>query len=307
MSLTSDYLVYEKRRGGMDHDLYDWSNALKRKPIRFPDGVKLALWITPVLEFFPLTPNAEGPRAPGHMVTPFPDLRTYTTKDYGNRVGIFRILKLLDDFEVTASVVMNAAIAERYPALLREITERRFEIIAHGGDMNDVLTDSMGEDAELSRITDTLDRFASAGVRCISGWLSPGRLQSARTPDLLARAGLEYHCDWVNDDLPYAMRTGSGAILAMPFSQDLEDRKLMVDLRQPEVRYIEQVLDAANLLLGEAEHCGGRILHLPLHPYVIGQPFRIAALKELLATLTARDAVCAMTGRQIAHFWKESQ
>mgnify|MGYP006284187101 FL=1 len=131
MSLPEDYLRYPRRRYGMDHDLYAWSTLPERPKITWPGGKTLALWITPVLEFFPLTPN-DGPfRAPGHMVTPFPDLRSFTTKDYGNRVGIFRILRVLSDLGLPASLPINAALAQRYPALIAAVQEAGNEIIAH--------------------------------------------------------------------------------------------------------------------------------------------------------------------------------
>ncbi len=118
MSLPYDYLEYPKRRHGMDHDRYEWSMLRERKPVTWPGGARIALWVVPALEFFPLDQPAEPFKAPGGMVTPYPDLRHYTLRDYGSRVGIFRIMKVLDGLGIRASVAVNAAISERYPFLI---------------------------------------------------------------------------------------------------------------------------------------------------------------------------------------------
>ena len=132
----------------MDHDLYPWSNLFARKPVDWPGGAKIALWIVPALEFFPLDVKAEPFKAPGAMVTPYPDLRTYTTKDYGNRVGIYRIMRVLDEFGVKATVATNARVAERYPFLIKEATRREWEILAHGVDMNSLHYGGLDESVE---------------------------------------------------------------------------------------------------------------------------------------------------------------
>ena len=304
MSLPEDYLRYPRRRYGMDHDLYDWSALPDRAPVRWPGDADVALWITPVLEFFPLTPN-DGPfRAPGHMVTPFPDLRSFTTKDYGNRVGIFRLLDVLSEHGLPASVPMNAVLADRYPALVAAVTEADHEIIAHGWDMNHLHHGDLDEDAERRIIRATLDRLSSATGQDIAGWMSPARSESANTPRLLAEAGLRYLCDWVNDDMPYPMHTDAGPVIAMPSTQDLDDRKCMIDLGHGEDVWQQQILDAADVLQAEAQRQGGRILHVGLTPYVAGQPFRIGAVRELLADLARRPGFWPATGRQILDAWQ---
>ena len=126
MTLPEEFLEYPHRGHGMDHDLYPWSNLFARPPVRWPDEALVALWITPVLEYFPIVPNDEPFRAPGHMMIPYPDLRTYSTREYGSRVGAYRLFKALDRFNLKASVVMNAEIALRYPLLVRDVqTDQR--------------------------------------------------------------------------------------------------------------------------------------------------------------------------------------
>ena len=119
----------------MDHDWYDWTVAQGRKLVEWPGGARVALWVVPALEFFPLNQPAKPFKAPGGMVTPYPDLRHYTLRDYGNRVGIFRVMKVLDELGIKASVAVNSKVAERYPFLIEEVNRRGWEIIAYGVDM----------------------------------------------------------------------------------------------------------------------------------------------------------------------------
>lgn len=304
MSLPEDYLKYPHRSHGMDHDLYPWSNLFNRPTVHWPGDKSVALWITVALEYFPLTPN-DGPfRAPGHMVTPYPDYRTYTTRDYGNRVGVFRIMKVLDALGLKASTPMSAKIAERYPALLQAVQQRDWEIIGHGVDMNHIHYGGMDAGEEAQQIEDALVMLEKhTGVRP-SGWFSPARNESENTLKLLAEHGIDYVCDWVNDDMPYEMDTGSGSLVAMPHTMELDDRQLMVTLGQNEDTYQEQILAAFDLLRQEGKSHGGRILHLSLTPYVIGQPFRIWALRQVLETIMASGDVWSATPSEILKAWR---
>ncbi|RMF10425.1 MAG: polysaccharide deacetylase [Alphaproteobacteria bacterium] len=305
MSLPSEYLEYPKRRHGMDHDLYPWSNMFDRPPVKWPGDKPIALWITVALEFFPLTPN-DGPfRAPGHMATPYPDLRTYTTKDYGNRVGVYRIMRVLDKLGLKATAPVNAAVARRYPPLIEAVNEAGWEIIGHGVDMNSLHYGGLAEDIERAYIAETLSTLREVSGQPVRGWLSPARSESENTPRLLAEAGVDYLCDWVNDDMPYDMSTPAGRITAMPHTYELEDRHVITVLGQLEELWSEQVLDAARRLRREAEKYGGRVLHLSLTPYVIGQPFRIAILEHLLEALVAEGGIWSATGGEIHSAWRD--
>lgn len=305
MSLPEDYLKYPHRSHGMDHELYGWSNLFNRRPVTWPEDKSVALWITVALEYFPLTPN-DGPfRAPGHMVTPYPDYRTYTTRDYGNRVGVFRIMKVLDALGLRASAPMSAKIAERYPALLKAVQDRNWEIIGHGVDMNNIHYGGMDAEKEAQQIDDTLVMLEKYTGSKPAGWFSPARSESENTLKLLVEHGVSYVCDWVNDDMPYEMSTPSGPITAMPHTMELDDRQLMVTLGQNEDTYQEQILAAFDLLRSEGKSYGGRILHLSLTPYVIGQPFRIHALKAVLEKIMATGDVWSATGGEVLEVWRQ--
>ena len=307
MPLDKSYLEYPLRQHGMDHNLYPWTNMFERKPIKWPNEARVALWLVPALEFFPLVPN-DGPfRAPGHMVTPYPDYRTYTSRDYGTRVGWQRMIKVFDKHKVNVSVAMNAAIAERYPFLVGQIKERNWEIIAHGQDMNTLHYGGLEEAQEAEQIQKTVDVLRKASGQEVTGWLSPARSQSENTLHLLPKHGIEYCGDWVNDDLPYEVTTRNGSLLSLPHSNEIDDRTILVNNRHTEDMFVEQVIDAFDLLYAESDKYGGRVMPISLCPYVIGQPWRIKSLDEILSYIMGKDGVWSATGAEIAKAWREQQ
>ena len=193
MVLDDTYFDYPHRSYGMDHDWYDWSMLVDRKPVEWPDGKQLAVWINVALQYFPLNQKGEPFPPPGGMTTAYPDLRHYTLRDYGNRVGIFRILKALDRFDVRASFSMNARVAERYPYLVRRVVDRGDEIICHGWDMDTPHYGGQGRDDESAVIARSLEVLRDASGQSVEGWLSPGKSQSTNTAELLVSHGVRLH------------------------------------------------------------------------------------------------------------------
>lgn len=301
MPLDPDYLRYPMRRKGMDHDLYPAANMFEQPKVTWPGNKPVALWVTVAVEFFPLTPN-DGPfRAAGHMATPFPDFRTFTARDYGNRVAIYRMMDALAAANIPVTAFVNSALIDRTPALIDDIQASGWEIAALGEDMNNVHYGGMPADVEKRQIDACLDAWSARGITP-KGWMSPGRGQSDDTLSLLKSVGIDWTADWGNDDMPYAMNDGP---IAMPYTDELEDRKCLTALGQNEDVWTQQVIGAADLLAGEAKAHGGRILHLALTPYVIGQPFRIKFLRDVLRLLAARDDIWSATGSEICTAWQE--
>lgn len=299
MSLPSDYLDYPKRRYGMDHERYAWSMLPRRKPVRWPGGKPVALMIVPALQWFPLDMKGKPFKPPGAMVTAYPDLRHYTLRDYGNRVGIFRVMKALDRFGIRASAAVNAAVAARHPSLVTACVERGWEVMAHGLDMDHLHAEGLPLAEEQRLVEETLAILRRISGQRIRGWLSPARSESFATLDLVAAAGFDYVCDWVNDDMPYAMRTASRTLHALPLPNDIEDYTILVQNRHSEEEFTQQVCDQFDLLRREAAAQGGRILALALHPWVIGQPYRIGALERALDHVMESGEVWAATASEI--------
>ena len=290
MSLSAEFLEYPRRRHGMDQDRYGFSMLAERAPVRWPGDKPLALWINLSLEHFPLNPKGEGFKPHGSMTMPYPDLRHYTLRDYGNRVGVFRVLQALERAGLAASLAVNGELAQRYPALMQRLAATGFEWLGHGWNMDAVHHGGIDPAREEQLVADSLAALAPWAPKPIRGWLSPARSQSEQTPELIRAAGIQWCADWVNDELPYAFQTANGALQMLPLSLELEDRFIVGENLHAESEYADQVIDACDFLLEEAGRSGhGRLLALSIHPWVMGQPHRIAQLERIFTHLAGNN------------------
>lgn len=301
--LDPAYLEYPRRREGYDHDLYPWSAMHQRPPVTWPQG-SVAVWLCVSLEWFPIMPA--GPfKAPGHMQTAYPDYRHYTARDYGNRVGAWRMLEAFEKAGVKASFATNAAVAERYPDLVAAVQAGGHEIIAHSTDMNGTIDSTLPEAEERALIADAMARIEAATGARPTGWLSIARQQSWRTTDILKDEGLAYCCDWVNDELPWRFANG---LINLPLNHELSDRQIVTVQQKSADSWAESMRDAFDWLAGEAAASGGgRMLPIHLTPYIMGLPYRIGALESLLGDLAARDAAWFARGCDIVRSWENQQ
>jgi allantoinase len=288
MTLDPAYLVYPRRRRGMDHDLYRYSNLFERAPIAWPNGKTVAVPIVVSLEWFPITPQDTPFRAPGHMQTAYPDYRHYTSREYGTRVGLYRLLDAFASVGAKVSVATNAAIAERYPSVIHDIVAAGHEIVAHSTDMNGTIATGLDEPDERALIATSLDTLEHIAGARPTAWASIARSQSWNTPRLLAEAGVATMLDWVNDDLPYTMTTPAGTIVNLPLNHELSDRQIITVQQHSAESYADQIRDACTWIEGETERFGGRMLPLHITPYILGLPYRIGAFETLLAWLANR-------------------
>lgn len=286
MSLDPTYLEYAKRGLGYDHALYPYAPLPKRAPLAWPGGRRVAVWFTVSLEWFPITPSDAPFRAPGHMQTAYPDYRHYTSREYGTRVGFYRLLDAFAKVGAKVSVAVNAAIAQRYPEIIADILDAGHEIIAHSTDMNGTIASTLPVEQERALIAQSLSALEAATGQRPRGWHSIARSQSFATLDLLKEAGVDYCVDWVNDEMPFAFSNG---LVNIPLNHELSDRQIINVQQQSVDSYAQQVLDAHDWLSAEAQaQGGGRMLPLHLTPYIIGLPYRMDAFEGLLADLAAR-------------------
>ncbi|MBU3002610.1 polysaccharide deacetylase family protein [Paraglaciecola arctica] len=302
MALDKSYLEYAKRQYGMDHDRYDWSMLTDRPQVTWPSGKKLALWVNVPLQFFPLDQKGEPFKIQGGMTMPYPDLRHFSLRDYGNRVGIYRFLKAFDQYGVTPTFAMNTELAKRTPYLLNTIKERGNEVICHGMHMDALHFGGQDKQLESQLVQDSLNQLRDLTEQKVTGWLSPGRNESENTPELLAANGIEFCCDWVNDDMPYTFKTQQGNLWTMPLSNELDDAFIMLNNLHSEDSYADQIVDACDYLLKEANEQGGRILSLNIHPWMLGQPHRISALERVLEYVMSQDVWSASAGNILSAF-----
>jgi peptidoglycan/xylan/chitin deacetylase (PgdA/CDA1 family) len=304
MGLPDDYTRYPRRGPGMDHDRYDWSMLPERPKIAWPGGARVALWLVPVLEWFPMDMPAKPFLAPGGLARPYPDYWNFSHREYGNRVGVWRLFKVLDGLGLKASVAINSALAERYPVLLDETTRRGWEVIAGGVHMGKLHYGGLDREEEAAQVRECVSTLRRLSGQPVTGWLSPAKSESHATPDLVAAEGIEYLCDWINDDLPFPFKTEAGTLHSMPHSHELSDRLILQQNRHTSEEFAQQIRDQFDWLYAEAETGGGRIMAVTLHPWLSGQAHRVKPLRAALAHITAHDGVWSATGAEILEAFK---
>ncbi len=297
-----------ERRVGMDHPHYTWSPLPTRPVLRWPGQARVALCVIVNLGHTEWQPP-EGslqliPQAAGMLRRPYPDYARLTHREYGHRVGIFRVFKVLQKYGIPATVAMDALTAEHYPFLVQHCLEQGSEILGHGIATTRMLHSKMSEHDERAYIHTALTSIQGATGRTPTGWLSPEYGESIHTPGLLAAAGLRYVCDWVNDEQPYRLHTSQGELYALPILLELDDIHALWERRVPIDRY-EQMLQRAFWRLYRDGATTSRLLVLHLHPWLIGQPFRIRALDRALGAMMQCQGVWAAHGAAIIDWYQQ--
>jgi peptidoglycan/xylan/chitin deacetylase (PgdA/CDA1 family) len=289
----------------MDHGHYAWSPVVARPRLEWPHGARVAVAFVVSLGHYEADPPADAFDPPTHAsplrVIPYPDYPTVTHREYGYRVGIFRLFDLFDTYGMKATAAVDALTARRYAGLVAESRKRGWEVAAHGIGQRQALSGATTDSAERAYIRATLDALTIAGVSP-TGWLGAEQSESARTPTLLAEAGLRYVGDWANDDQPYFIGPGD-ALVSLPVMRDLGDVDLHWRRRVAIPRWSALVREAFDTLYRDGQE-SGRVLTLPLHPWCIGQPFRVKYLEEVLAHVRAHDAVWLTTAAEIAAWYR---
>ncbi|MBI2292370.1 MAG: polysaccharide deacetylase family protein [Betaproteobacteria bacterium] len=307
MPVERSYAFPELQKG-MDHDHYDWSplNATRAK-IEWPNQARVALCVIVTLEHAEWKQPPDSYQVPnlagGYGWGPFPDVTAWSHREYGHRVGIFRVLDVLEKHGIKPTIAMDALTATHYPFLVRHCLKRGCEIIAHGISVNRMITSRMSEAEEREYIRTSIDAVTRATGKQPIGWLGPESGESARTPQLLAQAGLRYVCDWGNDEQPYRMKVPEGELHALPVSLPLDDINALWDRHVEIDRYEAMIRETFETLHRDGER-NGRLLVLNLHPFLIGQPFRIGCLDAALDYIVKHDGMWAATGSEIIEWYR---
>ena len=297
-----------ERRYGMDHEHYDWSPMSTRGRLHWPEQARVALCVLVNLEHMEWAPPEGSFQSPflsgGLAPRPQPDYARMSHRDYGHRVGIFRVLDVLEKHGIPPTVAMDALTAEHYPYLVRHCQERGCEIVGHGISASQMITSKMTEQEERQYIHTSIEALSRATGTAPLGWFGPEYGESARTPQLLAEAGIRYVCDWANDEQPYRMKTTQGELFSLPIMLELDDVHALWDRRVPIDRYGELLRESFDTLYQDGAR-NGRLLVLHLHPWLIGQPFRIGYLDAALGAMRRRQGVWAAQGSAIADWFRQ--
>ena len=295
-----------ERRFGMDHDHYDWSPFTKRGVLRWPESARVALCVVVNLERFewqaPEGSFQSAALSGGTGPKPFPDYMRLSHRDYGHRVGIFRVLDVLEKYGIKPTVAVDALTAEHYPYLVNHCLQRGREIIGHGISVSQMITSDMSEQQEREYIRDSVEALKRTTGVAPAGWLGAEYGESARTPQLLSEAGIRYVCDWTNDEQPYLMKSPHGELFALPIMLELDDVNAIWDRRVAIGRYRDMLKEGFDTIYRDSAE-SGRLLALHLHPWLIGQPFRIRYLDDALGHMVRRQGVWAASGSEIIDWY----
>ena len=288
------------RRQGIDHDLYWHSPKPSRDAWHLPNGARVAFCVFVYFECFEIdSPGAyRDPRFHGTMGDLYPNTRAHTLFEYGNRVGIFRVLRALDRHGLVATVAANADACERYPFLVDEFRRRGYEFAAHGASAGSMITNRMNEEDQRALIVHSIETVARATGQRPRGWVSQDYGESTKTPAHLAETGLTYVADWGNDDQPYLLRT-TPPLVSIPNQADWDDVQLAWHRQIALPTYRDTVCEAFDVLYEEAV-ASSVFFGLHLHPWFIGWPHRIGYLEAVLARIMMMPSMWQTTACNVA-------
>lgn len=291
-----------------DPNLYDYWPYRERPQVRWPGGKKLAFWVAPNIEFYEFNPP-KNPSRPG-WPKPSPDVVGYSQRDWGNRVGHWRLMELMDKYAVRGSVSLSVGLLDHHPEIIEACVARNWEFFSHGI-YNTRYSYEMDEAQERAIIEDAIRSVEQATGQRIRGYLAPALTHTERTFDLIAEYDLWYTCDLFQDDQPQPLKTKSGRLVSMPYSLEVNDVITYGQLAMDPWRYADVLKRHFDQLLLESE-ASGTVMCIPLHAYLVSQPHRIRAFETALAHVAAHaDDVWFATGAEIAghyraHYWDQS-
>ena len=281
-------------------DRYSYSPILHREAFRWPNGARIALMVAPNIECFHIDKVIPG--APSSYL---PDVTGYALRDYGARIGVFRVMEILDKHGIRATVLLNSDVCVHYPAIIEEGKRRNWEWLGHGVTNNLRMT-QYPADQERAVVRQIKDTITAATGEAPRGWLGPGGGdESPSTLDHLAAEGFDYVCDWGFDDQPMELRVQSGRMIAIPYQQGLNDIRIIFQGGHTPKDWCEMVCDQFDTLYAEGA-TQGRVMTIPLHPFVIGLAFRIKYLNKALNYICSHEGVWKATGAEIADHYYSS-
>jgi allantoinase len=284
-----------------DPGLYDYLPYAGRPKIRWPGDARVAFWVAPNIEFYELDPPRNPAR--GAWTRPVPDVLNYSYRDYGNRSGFWRMLDTMKRCNMRGSVSLNVAVCKHHPEVIKACADNGWEFYSHGT-YNTRYVLGMNEAQERALIQDSIDTIREHTGQKLDGWLSPALSYTENTLDLVAEMGITYVCDLFHDDQPVPVKVKHGRLISVPYSLEMNDVIVYnVNLVSPR-RYADILKRQFDRLYAEGE-ASGTVMCIPLHPYLVGQPHRLAAFEEALSYITGHDKVWLATGREIAQHYND--
>lgn len=266
-----------------DHGRYAYRAITDRPDYSWPEGKRLAVYIGLNLEHFAFGEGLGAEIAPGG---PQPDVLNYAWRDYGNRVGAWRMRDLFDALDMPVSVLANSAMYDYAPDLMAAFRARGDEVVGHGR-TNSERQSVLPEAGEAELIREATEVLQVAEGVAPQGWLSPWIAETVHTPDLLAQAGYGYTLNWCMDDQPVWLQTRHGRLLSIPYPQEVNDIPSIVARKDSASDFADMIIDNFDEMLEQSVH-QPLVMGIALHPYLVGQPYRLRHLRRALSHIAAR-------------------
>jgi peptidoglycan/xylan/chitin deacetylase (PgdA/CDA1 family) len=285
---------------------FPYSAINKRPKYSLPGGARVALWVVTNIEFFALDkpmPGESNERPKGNDPTPM--VRHWAQRDYGNRVGVFRLMDTLTAHGIRSTVALNSSVCDHHPHIVEDCMKLGWEMMGHCRTNTERLTEVPIEQ-EREVIHQALERIGRATGKRPVGWLGAGLQETWNTLDHLADEGCIYVADWVNDDQPYLMDAGGKKLVSVPYSYELNDTAAIVRNKYTPGEFERMIRDQFDVLYEEGAQ-SGRVMAICLHPFITGQPHRMKALQRALDHIDKHTGVWKATGEEIARHFLASQ
>jgi peptidoglycan/xylan/chitin deacetylase (PgdA/CDA1 family) len=279
---------------------FPYSPIIERPRLRWPNDARVALWVIPNIEFFALDDSVPA-GAGGTGIKP-PDVPTWASRDYGNRVGVFRMMDTMDRYGIRGTVALNSDVCIHHPAIIEAGKARGWEWMGHNR-TNTQRLNAVPAEEEAALIKSVVDTIAASTGVPPAGWLGSGLQETWNTVRYLAEAGLEYVADWVNDDQPYFIDAGPNKrLVSLPYSWYINDKPAFEHDNRTAAEFCDMICRQFDVLYREGAE-SGRVMAIALHPYLTGLPFRIGALEDALAYICRHEGVWRATGSEIVRHW----
>ena len=265
---------------------FDYEGINRRKNYRWPNAAGLAVYLGFNIEHFAF---GEGLGAGIGPPSPQPDVLNFSWREYGNRVGAWRCLELFDSLGMPAAALINTALYDHCPELIAAFVARGDELVGHGHS-NAERQGALDEPSERALLQQCRDRMQAESGQAPVGWLSPWISESPQTPDLLAETGYGYTLNWCHDDQPVRMRTRSGKSLwAVPYPQELNDIPMIMHRQMDGKDFAQMIIDQTDEMIeqSQAPNAAPLVMGVALHPYIVGQPYRLRHLRRALQHVAA--------------------
>jgi peptidoglycan/xylan/chitin deacetylase (PgdA/CDA1 family) len=279
----------------------DYSPIVDRPPLKWPNGARVAVWVAPNVEHYEFEPPPSRYRVPWPRV-PQPDVMHYGYRDYGNRVGFWRMLEVFDQYKVRGTVSLSIALLEHFPEVGRAMVERDWAFMSHGLYNTRYLFGATVEE-ERAFYRDCIETLRRHTGKQLKGMLGPAFSATMNTPDLMAEAGLVYHVDWFVDDQPFPIKVKNGRLVGVPYSREINDALLFSNPGGFEGEYFLEIAKRQFDVLYEEGAESGRVMCIALHPFLIGQPHRLKYLADTLEYITRHEGVWMATADEIAEHY----